>query len=133
MLVVKFPKGFGETDVKAMRAAVRAEASQSGLPPKQGYVLLFVVDELSCNVMEHGRASWAELKVQTHAAGFNLVLTDDGIPFDTAAHALSVRDLDLKDAGERRVGLNFVGRLVDQILYQRTPDGLNKVEIAKTF
>ena len=64
MLALTFPKGVGEADVKSIRQAVQSEASQKGLGPQQGFVLLFVIDELCCNVMEHGRAAWMELKLE---------------------------------------------------------------------
>jgi len=133
MLAMTFPRGLAEKDVRDIRLAVQGEAAQKGLAPQQGFVLLFVVDELCCNVMEHGRAAWAELRVEASAAGFRLTLVDDGIPFDTAAQTRAAKAEDLKDTGERRVGLNLIGRLVDELKYQRTPEGLNRVELAKTF
>lgn len=133
MLAMTFPQGLAEKDVREIRLAVQGEAAQRGLAPQQGFVLLFVVDELCCNVMEHGRAAWAELKVEASAAGFRLTLLDDGIPFNTASQSQIAAREDLKESGERRVGLNLVGRLVDELKYQRTPDGLNRVELAKTF
>jgi anti-sigma regulatory factor (Ser/Thr protein kinase) len=71
--------------------------------------------------------------VEASAAGFRLTLLDDGIPFNTAQQSAAAKQEDLKDSGDRRVGLNLVGRLVDELNYQRTPEGLNRVELAKTF
>lgn len=133
MLAMTFPRGLVETDVKAIRLAVQSEAAQRGLAPQQGFVLLFVVDELCCNVMEHGQAAWAELKVEASAAGFRLTLLDDGIPFNTAEQSMQAKGDDLRESGERRLGLSLVGRLVDELIYQRTPEGLNRVELTKTF
>ena len=133
MLSMTFPQGLGEKDVRDIRLAVQGEAAQRGLAPQQGFVLLFVVDELCCNVMEHGRAAWAELKIEASAAGFRLTLVDNGVPFNAAQQAHHYSKMDLKNTGERRVGLNLVGRLVDELHYQRTEDGLNRVELAKTF
>lgn len=133
MLALTFPKGVGEADVKSIRSAVQSEAAQKGLGPQQGFVLLFVIDELCCNVMEHGRAAWMELKLEANPAGFRLTMTDDGVPFDAATQIKSAAKSDLKGFDDRRIGLNLVGRLVDELSYQRTPEGLNQVELAKSF
>ncbi len=133
MIAMDFPRGMGAQDVQKIRKAVQSEASTKGLGPQQGFMLLFVVDELVCNVMEHSRAAWAELKVEANPAGFRLVLTDDGVPFDLAGQVRGAAAHDLKGEDERRLGLNLIGRLVDDLRYDRTPEGLNRVEMAKSF
>lgn len=133
MIDMNFPQGVGEPDVKRIRQAVQGEASSKGLGPQQGFMLLFVVDELCCNVMEHSRAAWADLKIEANPTGFRLVLTDDGVPFDLAAQTRSASSTDLKGEDDRRLGLNLIGRLVDDLKYDRTPEGLNRVEMVKSF
>jgi anti-sigma regulatory factor (Ser/Thr protein kinase) len=133
MIAMSFPRGVGAQDVQQIRHAVQEEASARGLGPQHGFMLLFVVDELCCNVMEHSRAAWAELKVEANPTGFRLVLTDDGVPFDLAGQVRSASGQDLKGEDDRRLGLNLIGRLVDDLKYDRTPEGLNRVEMAKSF
>jgi len=133
MLAMSFPRGLGAGDVQKIRSAVQGEASAKGLGPQHGFMLLFVVDELCCNVMEHSRAAWAELKIEANPAGFRLVLTDDGVPFDLAGQAKAASHTDIKGEDDRRLGLNLIGRLVDDLRYDRTPEGLNRVEMAKSF
>jgi signal transduction histidine kinase len=130
---MSFPHGLGEKDIKAVRVAVQGEAAKAGLSPQHGFVLLFVVDELLCNVMEHAQAASAQLSLQASSAGFRLTLVDDGRPFDTAGLAQKAAGGDLRNAEDRRLGLNLVGRLVDEIEYRRTPAGQNQVELAKSF
>lgn len=133
MIAMNFPQGLGANDVKVIRQQVQSEATSKGLGPQQGFMLLFVVDEVVCNVMEHSRAAWAELKVEANSAGFRLQMTDDGVPFDLAGQVKSTVGQDLKGQDDRRLGLNLIGRLVDDLRYDRTPEGLNRVEMAKTF
>ena len=130
---LSFPQGVGEKDVKAARVAVQAEAAKAGLTLQQGFVVTFVVDELLCNVMEHAQASSAQLSLQASSAGFRLTLLDDGAAFDMAGLAQKASTADLRDAEDRRLGLNLVGRLVDEIEYRRTPAGQNLLELAKGF
>ena len=133
MLELKFPQGLAETDIQTVRVAVQDEAAKGGLSPQHGFVLLFVVDELLCNVMEHAGAGRAQLSLQASAAGFRVRMVDDGEPFDTAGQVKSASKGDLRGADDRRLGLNLVGRLVDEIEYHRTADGQNLVELAKSF
>ena len=49
------------------------------------------------------------------------ILDQAKVPVDPAA------------AADRRLGLHLVGRLVDEMDYRRTPEGLNRVELAKSF
>jgi anti-sigma regulatory factor (Ser/Thr protein kinase) len=133
VITMSFPRGLGAGDVLKIRQTVQAEATAKGLGPQHGFMLLFVVDELCSNVMEHSRAAWAELKVEANPAGFRLVMTDDGVPFDLAGQAKSAAKTDIKGEDDRRLGLNLIGRLVDDLKYDRTPEGLNRVEMAKSF
>lgn len=133
MLELKFPQGLAQTDIETVRAAVQDEAAKGGLSPQHGFVMLFVVDELLCNVMEHAGAGRAQLSLQASSAGFRVRMVDDGQPFDTAGQVKSAAHGDLSAADDRRLGLNLVGRLVDAIEYRRTDDGQNLVELAKNF
>jgi anti-sigma regulatory factor (Ser/Thr protein kinase) len=133
MVNLRFSRGIGANDVHSIRQKVQAEASQSGLGAQQGFVMVFVVDELVCNVMEHARAAWLDLTIEADPKGFRCKLLDDGVPFDTAGSVKSAATSDLKGEDDRRIGLNLIGRLVDDVKYKRTPEGLNQVELAKAW
>lgn len=133
MLELRYSQALEEKDIKEIRQAVQGEAVRGGLTAQHGFMLLFVVDELVCNVMEHARAGVTELTVQASPAGFRLTLLDDGAPFDTAGQALAAAGADLRTADDRKLGLNLVGRLVDELEYRRTQDGRNRLELAKSF
>jgi anti-sigma regulatory factor (Ser/Thr protein kinase) len=133
MINLRFTQGLGPDDVHAIRQSVQTEAAQQGLAAQQGFVMVFVVDELVCNVMEHARAAWMELKIEADPKGFRCKLVDDGVPFDTADSVKSAASADIKGEDERRLGLNLIGRLVDDVSYTRTPEGLNQVELGKAW
>jgi anti-sigma regulatory factor (Ser/Thr protein kinase) len=133
MINLRFSHGIGADDVHSIRQSVQAEAAQQGLAAQQGFVLVFVIDELVCNVMEHAHAAWLELKIDADAKGFRCKLLDDGVPFDTAGNVKSAATVDIKGEDERRLGLNLIGRLVDDVTYKRTAEGLNQVELAKAW
>jgi len=131
MLELRYDHGLGQPEILLLRQSVQSEAQRGGLSPQHGFMLLFVVDELVCNVMEHARAEFAELAIEASPTGFRLTLTDDGLPFDPAGQ--SKVPVDPNAVADRRLGLHLVGRLVDELDYHRTPEGLNRVELAKSF
>ena len=131
MLELRYEHGLDQKDILSLRQSVQSEAQRGGLSPQHGFMLLFVVDELVCNVMEHARAEFAELAIEANASGFRLTLTDDGLPFDPSNQAKV--PVDPAAVADRRLGLHLVGRLVDELDYRRTPEGFNRVELAKSF
>jgi anti-sigma regulatory factor (Ser/Thr protein kinase) len=133
MMRLSFTHGIKPEDVHKIRQSVQEEAAALGLAAQQGFVMIFVLDELVCNVMEHGRAVWLELKLEADKQGFRCQMLDDGMPFDTAHEVRSAASSDLKGEDDRRIGLNLIGRLVDKVSYQRTSEGLNQVDLVKNW
>ena len=133
MVHLLFNEGIKADDVHSIRQSVQAEAAQAGLGAQQGFVMIFVVDELVCNVMEHAQAASLELRIEADTKGFKCQLVDDGQPFDTAGSVKSAAKEDMKGEGDRRLGLNLIGRLVDDVTYERTADGKNQVVLAKAW
>lgn len=133
MLQISFNQGIGENEVKLIREKVQAECIALKMAPKNGFILLFVVDELSCNIMEHAHATWMELKIDTDASKFSATLRDDGVPFDTGAEVSEAKQkMVTGEGGERRLGLSLIGRLVDKINYSRDK-GVNQVVLEKAW
>src|SRR4051812_14198981 len=133
MLQITFNQGVGPSEVKLIRDKVQAECLAMKMAPKNGFILLFVVDELSSNIMEHAHATWMDLKIDTSAEKFTATLRDDGVPFDTGAEAAEAKEKKITgDGGERRLGLSLIGRLVDRINYSRDK-GVNQVVLEKAW
>jgi anti-sigma regulatory factor (Ser/Thr protein kinase) len=131
MLQISFNQGVGPIEVKQIREKVQAECLALKLPPKNGFVLLFVVDEISCNIMEHAHATWMELKVETDKDKFVVTVRDDGVPFDTGTELQEAKGKSL-DLGpnERSLGLSLIARLVDKVGYSREK-GANQIVLEK--
>lgn len=131
---LSFPHGISEKDVHSIRSSVQGECQRLALPPQSGFIVLFVIDELCCNLMEHSKAGWSELHLDADTKGFKFTLKDDGIPFNTQVEVKSVasKSLDEQDS-DRNLGLSLIGRLVDKVNYQRTAEGLNHLELLKAW
>ena len=133
MLEISFKQGIGPAEVKQIRDKVQAECIALKMLPKNSFILLFVVDELSCNIMEHSHATWMELKVEVNLQKFSATLRDDGVPFDTKAEVGEAKQKAIDgEQGDRRLGLNLIGRLVDEVKYGREK-GINQVELQKVW
>jgi anti-sigma regulatory factor (Ser/Thr protein kinase) len=133
MIQISFKQALGPLEVKQIRDKVQAECLALRVAPKNGFILLFVVDELSCNIMEHSHASWMDLKIEVTEKGFSALLKDDGVPFDTGAEVSEAKGKAINgESGERRLGLNLIGRLVDKIVYSRDA-GANLVKVEKAW
>jgi anti-sigma regulatory factor (Ser/Thr protein kinase) len=133
MFQISFNQGVGPAEVKLIREKVQSECLALKMPPKNGFIVLFVVDELSCNIMEHAHATWMELKVDTNTDNFVVTLRDDGVPFDSGAEATEAKDRKITgEMGERRLGLGLIGRLVDRMTYSRDK-GVNQVVLEKAW
>lgn len=133
MLQISFTQGVGPAEVKLIRDKVQAECIALKMLPKNGFILLFVVDELSCNIMEHAHATWMDLRIELDGEKFTVTLKDDGVPFDAGAEVGAAKQKTIDgESGERRLGLSLIGRLVDSIDYSRA-QGINQVVIKKAW
>jgi anti-sigma regulatory factor (Ser/Thr protein kinase) len=126
-----FPDGLGLREVKSVRESVRVECDRLGMEAKDSFVLFFIVDELCCNVMEHSKAAWMELKVDVHKDRFHVIIRDNGVPFDTGFKLEMAKGGEVRTDGDRRLGLALVSRLVDMITYERLQEGINQLDLEK--
>jgi anti-sigma regulatory factor (Ser/Thr protein kinase) len=133
MIEIAFQQGVGPKEVQLIRDRVQKECFAMKMRPKDSFILLFVVDELSCNIMEHAHASWMQLRIETSERGFSAVLKDDGVAFDTSAEVKEAKTKKVEsEEGERKLGLSLIGRLVDRVSYTRSA-GVNQVILEKAW
>src|SRR5690348_16430559 len=106
---MRFGADFGEAHVERLREKVNSCLDLSGVNGTAAYVLVTVVDELVCNILEHSRASWVELELHPDDTHVRLVIRDDGQKFDSAAAILSKGDdTAVENEGDRSLGLFMV-------------------------
>jgi len=107
---------------------------QVGFPAKALMQLQVALDEILSNVIKY---AWADggphelrIRIRARAAGIEVVITDDGLPFDPRAQPAPepARGRRLRPGG---VGIHLVKQLVDGFDYAR--DGqLNCVTLTKS-
>lgn len=122
----------------AAQEALLAWAEARGLAPEARHRVALVLDELGANVLMHGHPPEAQgtrpmrVTVALGADAAEVVLEDDGAPFDPRGQAGEALSGGLADAKIGGLGLFLVEKLSRRIDYVRTPEGRNRtrVEIA---
>lgn len=103
-------------------------AAQTGLNDKAGYAIKMAVDEACTNIIEHayggeGRGE-IELTCRIKENGLQVIITDQGLPFDPNQVTLLDPQTPLNQRQRRGMGMFFIYNLVDEVDYKfNTPRG----------
>lgn len=96
--------------------------------------LTLACEELITNTIAYGYPQggehWIRLSVALKDGSVELVLEDEGIPFDPLAAEAPDLGSPLEDRAIGGLGIHFVKRLVSGISYERTPSG-NRLVLVK--
>ena len=133
METVVFPGKFAVlADISSFvtRAAVEA-----GLDHEATYAVQIAVDEACTNIIEHAYGGEGQgsitCSVETGGTGLTVILTDTGKPF----HPEKIRDPNIKvplsKRKERGLGLYFIRHYMDEVSFEITQDGSNRLILVK--
>ena len=112
-------------------AAVDAHLRASAIDSACIHDAQVVVEELACNVMDHGAQAGADaLRVEVAVEGGQVILEfrDNGAAYDPLAHPVPDLDADLEERAIGGLGIHLVRELSDDARYHRD-DGWNHVRI----
>jgi anti-sigma regulatory factor (Ser/Thr protein kinase) len=116
----------GAVEIERLRRALDAWLSALEAPRDDVYAAISVVDEFASNLMEHSGATWMELCADLKNGRIHLSLRDDGKRFDSTEATRRDYTEYLKSDTDRKLGLYMVGKLTDDLKYEREePDGVN--------
>jgi anti-sigma regulatory factor (Ser/Thr protein kinase) len=120
--------------VAEVNAAFSAFAEVQSLPVKVRRSLNVALDELLANVVSHGATGRdpcsLSVEVQLDEERVTVIITDDGAPFDPFEQDAPDTTLSVEDRQIGGLGIHLVGRLMDQVNYQRR-EGHNVVVLVK--
>jgi serine/threonine-protein kinase RsbW len=129
----------GETHSLALvRKIVTHLATEVGFPEEEVDKIEIAVDEACTNVMEHAyRTVTPKPPVQLHVRAdegeFVVDIIDRGQPFDLSTYT-PPRFPDHWHAGHTRgVGLYLIKQCMDETIYERLPDQINRLRLIKRF
>jgi anti-sigma regulatory factor (Ser/Thr protein kinase) len=129
MSVQAHPEGVEEVN-KAFAEFAEAHA----LPDDARRSVNVVLDELVTNALLHGLSPrdpgsvTVEVELEEHR--LTVTLTDDGTPFDPFEQEAPDTSLSVEERPIGGLGIHLVGRLMDEVSYERR-DGLNVVVLVK--
>jgi len=122
---------FGRTSARRMwiACARRWASACSGRPSRvTAFLLLNLMDELICNILEHGSATWVELEVHPREKDVTIILRDDGKAFDVGSSIHASMPAGHADPDGRHMGLYMVGHIADTWAYKRLPNDVNELD-----
>ena len=129
MCVGAQPGGVGE-----LNAAFAGFAEAHALPADVRRSVNVAIDELLANALSHGQTGpdpcSVTVEVELDQERLTVILTDDGTPFDPFASDAPDTTLSIEERPIGGLGIHLVGKLMDQVSYQRR-DGHNVVVLVK--
>jgi anti-sigma regulatory factor (Ser/Thr protein kinase) len=127
---MRFGTDFRPENVDRLREKVGECLQRAAIGGSTAFLLLNLMDELICNVLEHGSATWVELEVHPREAEVQIVLRDDGRAFDVGGsiHAEQASEA-MVDPEGRHMGLYMVGHIADHWNYRRLDGAVNELDL----
>ena len=96
--------------------------------------IALVVEELVVNAASYGgrdpSEGWIEVRIDPVAGGLEIVIEDNGDPFDPFSASLPDLELDLDSRAIGGLGVHFVREMTEQQTYQRVGN-INRVTLFK--
>ncbi|OCT11288.1 hypothetical protein A8709_06325 [Paenibacillus pectinilyticus] len=112
-------------ELERLAAFIRSLAVTFDIDEKSLFQLNLVCDELVTNIILYGypssenRMHEIRLDVGQNLTGWELRLTDRGIPFNPLLKAAPRTDLTIEDRGIGGLGIHFVRQVMDELIYER--------------
>jgi len=137
-----------ETEILRQDFKIQADASKlsefrtklcelcagEGIPAPALRLIVLAVDEAVSNIIEHATLSEDDrritISVEIGEKKLTVSIRDRGLPFDPTPNR---REPDQKSYPRRGFGLYLIHKIVDNIAYERTPDGHNVLTLTKVL
>jgi serine/threonine-protein kinase RsbW len=100
-------------------------AREQKLPSEVAFALETCAEELLTNIVKHGGKSLPDidLTLKLHPDRIELVVEDDGRPFDVAAAPVHVVDAPLAEVEPGGLGIQLIRSFADDLRYERAGRG----------
>ena len=118
--------GADPSGVHEVNLAFAGFAEAHALPADARRSISVALDELLANALTHGRTGRDPCSVTVEAQldenRLTVTVTDDGMPFDPFAREAPDTTLSLEERSIGGLGIHLVGKLMDEVSYQRRED-----------
>jgi serine/threonine-protein kinase RsbW len=128
-----FPANFVQLD--NMREFVKQAASDCGMDEREAYAIQMATDEACSNIIEYAYngapGGTIEIDCRPVDGALEIVIRDDGKPFDPATVPEPDVHAVLKDRHIGGLGLYLMRKLMDEVRFETLPDGGNRLTMIK--
>jgi anti-sigma regulatory factor (Ser/Thr protein kinase) len=131
---MRFGADFRPENVDRLREKVGECLNRAGIHGSTNFLLLNMMDELICNILEHAKASWVELEVHPREKEVTVIFRDDGPAFNPSPKLTDEAqdkhiDQQVEHAEGRRMGLYIVSQIAKEWQYQRLKNQANELSL----
>ena len=110
-------------------------ANKAGLNEAEVYAVQLAVDEATTNIIEHGYGgecpSRIDITCEILEDGLKVVLYDDAEPFNPEEVPEPQTNVPLEELKPRGLGVFLIRKMMDEVIYQSTPDRGNTLTLIK--
>lgn len=135
MLTAKFPARHDH--LRAISSFVMDAIKDSPFDSRQRYAIDLAVDEACSNVIDHAYSGDEQgeirIKLELDERGLRLSIQDDGAPFDPDCVIEPDLTSPLETRCERGLGVYLIRNLMDEVTYDFSSPGVNRVTLVKYF
>ena len=128
-----FPAVFESLDL--IREFVGQAAQDAGLPDKAVYGVQLATDEACSNIIEHAYAGMSDQQIEVvcnvHPDSLTIILRDHGRRFDPSLVPAPVLSGSVEDREIGGLGLHFIRKLMDEVIYESDPQAGNVLTLIK--
>ena len=133
MRTVTFPGEYKSLE-KISEFVVEA-ARQAGLNEHETYQVDLAVDEACCNIIDHAYGGEGlgemQISVEIKPDKLTVILVDRGRTFDPSKVPEPKLDIPLEQVKRRGAGFYLIRKIIDELHYERTPQGNNVMVLVK--
>ncbi len=127
---MRFGTAFRPENVDRLREKVGECLERAGIFGSTAFLLLNLMDELICNILEHGKATWVELEVHPRSEEVTLTFRDDGPRFDPSQSMGDSGPQGALDLGEgRNMGLYIIKQNAKSWEYKYLNGNVNELNL----
>jgi anti-sigma regulatory factor (Ser/Thr protein kinase) len=128
---MRFGTDFRPENVDRLRVKVGECLERGGIQGSTAFLLLNLMDELICNILEHSHATWVELELHPMPDMVHLIFRDDGTQFDPGKNMAEPHlDEAVESEDGRRMGLYMVSQIARTWNYKRVNGNVNELELS---
>lgn len=133
MISQTFPGNY--KTLSAISDFIVEEAEKFEFSPSEVYAIQTAVDEACANIIDHayGGENLGQIDIQVHhiKKGIKITIKDNGVPFNPDDIPAPDITSPLEIRKERGLGIFFMQKLMDEVKFEFSTSGINKLTLLK--